>query len=458
MAEILHPETGPARPARARQRGPASASVAAAPAPLELAPPEAAVRYGFVALAIALVLTDRFAVSISSLPLGATLPITYILLLLLLMHRKLAIDPGALLFYVAATTVAVLSYFLNINAFGGSPASVASMALLLVIYLPLVFTLKAETTTAAQWRWMMRVLSNVLLVSAITGIVQFYAQFVIHEPWLFDASLLIPDPIRGQGLYNSAIRLGSFYKSNGFFTREPSGFSYLMAFGLLVELALFKRRWRMAAFVLALALSYSGTGILVLAIGLLLPLRIKTLLTLGIGGLVVVIGNAAAGDPLDLAFTYARIGEFTTRGSSAYIRYVAPMQMIDLNIDTTPWSMWVGHGPGMIFRMPGPSEFHDPTWAKLTVEYGMFGFMIFIGLMLYKLAAFPAPLQLRAVLFASWLVTGGQLLAPENVYFMYLVMGLWPRPLQPGLRFPLPGPAVQATSTQPPLPASARPA
>ena len=457
MAEIMYPDAVLARPAGPLQRRAGSNNVAARQAPLELAPREAAVRYGFVALAIGLVLTDRFAVSISSLPLGASLPLAYILLLVLLMHRKLSIDPAALLFYVAATTVAVLSYFLNINAFGGSPASVASMALLLVIYLPLVFTLKSEATTAAQWRWMMRVLSNVLLVSAIAGIVQFYAQFVIHEPWLFDASLLIPDPIRGQGLYNSAIRLGSFYKSNGFFTREPSGFSYLMAFGLLVELALFKRRLRMAAFVLALALSYSGTGILVLAIGLLLPLRIKTLLTLGIGGLVVVIGNAAAGDPLNLALTYARIGEFTTRGSSAYIRYVAPMEMIDLNIDTTPWSMWVGHGPGMIFRMPGPTEFHDPTWAKLTVEYGMLGFLIFVGLVLYKLAAFPAPFQLRAVLFTSWLVTGGQLLAPENVFFMYLVMGLWPRPLQTALRFPVPGPVTDATNSEPTTAQSPRP-
>ena len=464
------PTPGPAPTRTASHRGRAAAR-AVAPPP-EKAPASKAVRYGFVALTIGLVLSDRFAVSVSSLPLGATLPLVYILLAVLLLNRRLAIDPVALLLYVGATTVAFMSYVLNTTALGGSPASIASMALLLVIYLPFAFTMKAEASNPAEWRWAMRLLSNVLIVSAICGIVQFYAQFVIHEPWLFDASTLIPDVIRGQGIYNSAIKLGSFYKSNGFFTREPSGFSYLMAFGLLLELALFKRVRRMVLYVLALALSYSGTGLLVLAIGLLLPLRVKTMLSLLIGGAVIVIGNAAAGDPLNLSLTYARIGEFSTRGSSAYIRYVAPMQMIDYNIDASPWSMWVGHGPGMIFRMPAPSEFHDPTWAKLVIEYGLLGFIVFLALFIYKLSSFDAPFQLRVVLFASWLVTGGQLLAPENVYFMFLVLGLWPRQprqarqsevsggAQAGPRDDLPG-AVPPSSLSPspsPAPRMARPA
>ncbi|MDB5847640.1 MAG: hypothetical protein JWP29_1392 [Rhodoferax sp.] len=446
MAEILGSLTVPAAPPPAKRRKPRLETV---PLAAEEAPESRGLRVAFVALVVALVLSDRFAITISSLPLGASLPLTYLLITVLLTNHRLAIDPAAVLFYVVATTIAVLSFVLNTNAFGGSPASIASMGLLLVIYLPLIFTLKSEPANLPQWRWMMRVLSNTLLVSAAAGILQFYAQFIIHDPWLFNASLLIPEPIRGQGLYNSAIPMGSFFKSNGFFTREPSGFSYLMAFGLLLELSLFKRPRRMVCFVFALALSYSGTGILILAIGLLLPLRVKTMLTLMIGGAVVIIGNAAAGDPLNLGMTYARVGEFSTRGSSAYIRYVAPMLMIDMNIDVTPWSMWVGHGPGMIFKLPGPTEFHDPTWAKLVVEYGMLGFMSFVGLMLYKLSSFPAPFQIRAVLFASWLVTGGQLLAPENVYFMFLVMGLWPRQIPEIARFPRP---VEPPSTTKPMP------
>ncbi|WP_367849553.1 hypothetical protein [Rhodoferax sp. WC2427] len=390
--------------------------------------PRPAIRYALVALIVSLVMTDRLGIAVDSLSLGPSLPLTYGLLAVLLMSGWLAIDLPALLVYIGICTVAIASYWLNAFMQNGTPGTMGSMFLLMVIYLPFVFSISAHPNNRGHWLWTMRVLSNTLLVGAAAGIIQFYAQFVIRAPWLFDISVLIPEGIRAQGIYNSTIPVGSFFKANGIFFREPSNFSYMMAFGLVMELAIFKRVKRMFCFGLALILSYSGTGLLALAIGLLLPLRARLLLRIGIAAAVILTANSLTGDPLNLAFTFGRTGEFTAPGSSAYARYVAPMQVVDAFISTKNWSLWVGNGPGLFLRTAAAFEAHDPTWAKLLFEYGLLGFILMLGLVGYKLSAFPAPFQLRAVLFANWLVMGGYLLIPETVCFVYLVLALWPSP------------------------------
>jgi hypothetical protein len=390
--------------------------------------PRPAIRWALGALVVALLTTERLAVTVGTGSFGLSLPLTYALLGVLLLCDRLVLDLPALVLYGAIATVAAASFWLSTNIGGGEAASISSLLLLLAIYLPFVFVLSQRRDNHGHWLWTLRLVGNVLLIGAIAGIVQFYAQFVVRAPWLFDISQLIPLPIRGQGIYNSAIPVGSMFKANGFFFREPSGFSYMMAFGLLIELALFKRMKRMLCFGLALLLSYSGTGLLALAIGLVLPFRASLLLRLGIGATLVLAGNALAGDPLNLAYTLSRVGEFGARGSSAYMRYVAPMHVVDASIDVTPWSALLGHGSGTIQKAASISDSHDPTWAKLLFEYGIAGFVLVVGLMLHKLAACPAPLQLRAVAFASWLVMGGHLLSPENVCFFFVVLALWPQP------------------------------
>jgi hypothetical protein len=410
---------------RAASRGPAQQR----PAPRnEALRPRAAIRWALTALVVGVVLMDRFGVMFGGFSLGLALPLTWVLLAVLLLSGRLEVDIASLLLYCGIASVAVASYLFNANVDGGNATSVASLFLLLTIYLPFAFGLAPRPDNHAHWLWTLRMIGNVLLIAALAGIVQFYAQFVLRAPWLFDSSLLIPLPVRAQGVFNSAIPVGSLLKANGFFSREPSGFSFLMAFGLLVELALFKRIKRMLCFGLALLLSYSGTGLLALAIGLAWSLRPAMLLRLGIGATVLLVGNALAGDPFNLAFTFSRVGEFGAQGSSAYMRYVAPLRLVDANIDVTPWSAWLGHGPGMILKTAWAFETHDPTWAKLLFEYGIAGFVLFLGFMAYKLAAICAPVQFSALLFASWLAMGGNLLSPENVSLIYVVLALWRKP------------------------------
>jgi hypothetical protein len=192
-----------------------------------------------------------------------------------------------------------------------------------------------------------------------------------------------------------------------------------------VEIALFHRPLRMVALTFALLLTYSGTGLLALLIGLALSVRWRTIgrmsFMLAIAGLCLW----ASSDFLNLSFTLDRIDEFGNEHSSAYMRYVAPMRLVSDVLFSQPWSVWLGLGPGTILRLSQDAYvFHDPTWAKLLVEYGVFGFAAFVALMLVCVQQRSLPVQIKAVLFFSWLVMGGHLLSPDNVYLAFLMTGL----------------------------------
>jgi hypothetical protein len=109
--------------------------------------------------------------------------------------------------------------------------------------------------------------------------------------------------------------------------------------------------------------------------------------------------------------------------------------LIGSTIGTDAWTAWVGHGPGTISREMQGYLFHDPTWAKLLFEYGVFGFVGFPALFLVALRRRDVPVQIRAIMFFAWLLMGGHLLSPELNFLMLALIGLVPVALQDGPAF-----------------------
>ena len=370
---------------------------------------------------------SRFGINLGTYSVNFSLIAIYVLIGLAFLSGNLIIDPRRLFAYCICVAVASTSFLVN-KGFGHvDRASWTSLFLLVTIYVPFVFVLHTNGSKENELLWVMRVFSNIALFCACAGIVQFYAQPFIHSDWLFDFSRYIPTFLQGPSGYNPVIPVGSLYKSNGFFFREPSLFSFIMALALLGEFVLFKRLLRIALFALALLLSYSGTGLLALFIGLMFPLGRKTIvqlfLLLGIGGLVVWL----LGDVLNLSFTLARVEEFGSERTSAYIRYIAPVRLIHDSLDTDPWTALLGHGSGAIERMTQSYEFHDPTWAKLIFEYGLLGFVAFLVLVMATLNERLMSIQVRAALFFCWLIMGGHLLTPDHAALMLALVGFWSR-------------------------------
>lgn len=400
------------------------------PAQLAAAAPswrELLLRYALGGLLLSTTVLQSLGLNFGAYSLNMALLGVYACLAVAGLSGALALSHRRLVLYVLALTAALTSLLLNQNLARVDRSSTSSFFLLAAMYLPFVFTL--EGRGAPDARWVLRYFSSLCLVCALFGITQFFAQFVMQPAWLFDYSAYLPEALRGPKGFNTVIPVGSLFKSNGFFFREPSGFSYLMALALTCELIVFKRAWRIAAFGLALLLTYSGTGLLALGIAALFPLGLRTLkrvTLLGVGGAAALL---VLGDALNLWVTLGRLQEFGAERSSAYIRYVAPLRMLTDTMSAELWTLWLGQGPGAVFRQSLSYEFHDPTWAKLLVEYGVVGATLFLALFLTALARSKVPLAVRASLFFYWLIMGGHLLSPEVNFMTLALVGLLPRAL-----------------------------
>jgi hypothetical protein len=380
-------------------------------------------RVATVLLLLSVTVLERFGLTAGAVSISAAMLAIYPFLLTMGLAGQLVLSLERTLLYGSCMAVALSSLISNEQS-----ASFSSFALLAAMYLPFVFVLREGALADDDASWIYARFLDICGICAIAGIAQFALQFVVHAHWLFDYSSYIPAPLRMNGIFNTVIPVGSFNKSNGFFFREPSGFSYLMALGLIAETVSHKRPWRVALLGMALLLTYSGTGILALLLASLHPFGVKTVLRLT--G-VVVVGALVfwlLGDALNLSFTLGRVNEFSSDSSqsSGYIRYVAPGRLVGETFVDTPFSAFIGHGPGTIFHTLRSYEFHDPTWAKLLFEYGSLGFLGFLSLFLLTLRRRSLPVQLRAALFWGWLVMGGHLLSPEQNFLTLVLVGLTP--------------------------------
>lgn len=407
--------------------GPATASV---PASTSTPQPPLSLRLLLLALALSVTVASRLGLRVGSHPFDSSFVVVMIGLALLAARRWLRVDAVALVLYAATAGIATLSLAVN-RTFGIVPSSVGSIALLLSVYLPFIATLHAPGRSEDHWRWTRDLFSAVALGCAFAGIAQFYLQFVIDAPWLFDYARYMPWRLQGPGGYNTVIEVGSFTKSNGFFLREPSHFSFLMALGFLIEFNTRARPWRLGVFAMALLLTYSGTGLLALCLGMLFPLGRRTVMQLAAMALLGVLVFCVFGEVLNLDFTLNRVAEFGSERSSAYIRYIAPMKVVAEEIGSDPWTVLLGHGPGTMQRTLRGIQSFDPTWAKLLFEYGLLGFLSVAGLMLHAVSRCAAPTPVRVALFMNWLVMGGYLLSPDTCVMVYLLLGAWPESCQP---------------------------
>jgi hypothetical protein len=377
-----------------------------------------AIRFALGGVFLCVTVLDRFGLTVGTNAVDAALIGLYLLLAVGLVFDCFVLSAVRLQIYLAVVVVGVASMMLN-RATGGPALSVASLLLLLAIYAPYVLSLRPglEDSTAPARQFL-----SFAVVVALAGILQFGLQFVIHAGWLFDYTPLIPKVLRGTTGFNTVYSIGRFIKSNGFFLREPSGFSFMMALAFILEWSLERRGWRLACFGTGLLLSYAGTGFLALGIALLVPFDRRALFRLLAAACFAAFVVFVLGEALNLSFIVDRVHEIGSPRSSGYQRYIAPMHLVSDTIDESPWSLFVGHGPGVIKSYLVAYLSHDPTWAKLLFEYGIAGFLAVCALVASALRHLAVPLRWRVVLFAAWLVMGGNLLsAAENAIILGLV-------------------------------------
>ena len=358
---------------------------------------------------------QRFAIPFGEAGVDVVFPVGFLLSFIGIMQGGLIFHRGRVILFALFTIWLLIDACVQAvapNSYAVSYSISSLMQFLLVtVFCTLSFAVPVDETHC------LRQAGNVLVVLAIAGILQFSAQVIGLS--LFTFSTFIPAKLLFEAGYNPVIPagIGTLMKSNGLFLLEPSMLSQAMAMALILEILVARRRLYLTLFAIALILSFSGTGWIIMAsflltVGLTQGSRgvvialiggiMLMLLVFGIMFLLPAVANVFAN----------RLDEVNQVGSSGYLRFVTPFMMLHRVFSANDWAWLTGIGAGAAERIDLPFAFGVNTPVKIVVEYGIPGLLLYLGLIL---RAERTRIQ-RAVLLPSMallLITGGyQAFAP----------------------------------------------
>lgn len=312
----------------------------------------------------------------------------------------------------------------------GEPFSLTSLLLLGTLHLVYVFYLTRGSDSTARALAFFLGLSTVL---ALLGIGQYVLQFVVGAHYAFPIENLVPNEfvLRGFNMQAPVAYGLETYRTNGVFFAEPSFFSQFMAVAIIAELLTSNRLLRLALYALALLLSYSGTGLLLLAVcGPLALISRRNWKPLGLVLLGLVLA-VALGGTLELDRLIARVGEFGSVRSSAYARFVGGFQVFDLYLWTHPLKALFGYGAGQfpLYAAGMPVPVAEMTLFKMVFEYGLIGAAMYFAFIVYCLFRSEAPALVCLAVALSLLLNG-----PFVPFFHGLALSLlvWTAPGRQG--------------------------
>jgi hypothetical protein len=379
-----------------------SDGVASAPA----ASPKAKDRLALWLLCAPVVATSifgKFAVPpFGKLGLGLGFPLAFMALLIALFTGRLAIDSRRAAYYALMAGV-----MLAVQVARQEPFSMMSVVFMMTVNLTYVLNIRGGSNNIDD---AMRFFARLALFIAVCGIVQFFAQFLVGTRNAFPIENLVPKNFVISGFhYLNPLSFGSStYKANGIFMQEPSFFSQLVAIGLIVEMTLYKRIVPILVMALAMMVSYSGTGLLILAVSvpvLLISKRRLDLLAIIFLALFFCVLFAA---PLRLTALIDRIGEFGNLNSSASMRFVSWVFLLGDTLFNDTARLLFGYGPGS-FRdvaLLVPFPVAEMMHSKMLVEYGVLGFLAYLGFICYCIFTSPAPGPVKLAVLVMHFMAG----------------------------------------------------
>jgi hypothetical protein len=268
----------------------------------------------------------------------------------------------------------------------GSDASLPSFGVLAVVILSTCVSANgAASAVLANYVRLMTVVASL-------AIFQFMGQLV-GLPFI-DPLGFIPRPFAVKGFVStySISYTGSLLKTNGFVFLEASFLSQALAIAIIIELIGSRRRRLVGLLVLALFMSFSATGWLLLGVGLVAMCFRRGSRRIAIASAVIlgaaVVGTSAFSSLIDRGRSQGR------STSSLNLRFVLPYTRILFPLFDEPSNsaLVFGHGAGQTSQAPGnvnsdagKSLIQEPPLVKISYEYGL-TLGVFVSIYLLGLA------------------------------------------------------------------------
>jgi hypothetical protein len=377
-------------------------------------------------LASALFLT-QIAYNIGEFPVALDLICYALFTLFLLLSGYAALSVPSLLLFTCAIALAAF-----VIPFARSSTSWSSLALLAALYFPFSLRLPPRPNLEVVQEYILNAYITAASAIAAIAIVQLVLVNAAHVQALGNIYFVLPEAIRGAGSYTFFREGGGgIVKANGFFLRESADLSFMTALGLIIEFNARKRLHILGLLAAGLLASLSGSGFIALFAGLVLPRSINKILTFFVSatGLFLLIFVLYKMDIPFLSLWFSRFSEFSTPNSSAYARFVAPWEMLQYSFDDGIVTTWLGNGAGSFFRDITKARFQyevsDPTWSKLTYEYGLVGLMLVSSIQIIRLYSSALRAEVCNFLLLGWF-SFAFLLKPSYTLIFWL-LSLVPR-------------------------------
>jgi hypothetical protein len=281
-----------------------------------------------------------------------------------------------------------------------------SLLLLVAVHLPYIF----DVPNSDDGGRIIRFFLAIATVFALLGIAQYSLQFFVSPRYLFPIENFVPDTFIVQRFnHQAAVEYASEqYRANGVFLLEPSFFSQLLAVAIVAELCTLGRLSRILIFGVALIVSYSGTGIVVLAICLPLCIVAQRRWGLLLVGVVALLGMIALYEFFHVGRLLARIAEFSSIRSSGYSRFVGGFYLFDQFLWHDPWRALFGYGAGAFANYAERAHYGAAEMAlfKMVLEFGLVGAVAYFGFLFACLFYSPAPRFLTLAVGITYFLNG----------------------------------------------------
>ena len=351
---------------------------------------------------------QRFALPLAGLKVSLATPLVLSLAAWAVASGTLVIERRRMALYCGLCAVALFSVATQINL----PLAMAPRMSLTSLYYWLAITGFAvlRFRHSVSETGFFRIVLLALAALAVVGLAQFVLQFVGISFFAFTG--VVPEDFLIEEQYNVTIPIDrGLNKSNGFFLVEPSVFSQFMALAVVIEALYLRRTAYLILFFVALLSSMSGTGWLVLG-SYIVVLAISAGRRGLLGAILLAAGCALAFTALSVVLPdfadmmSGRVYEFTLPGTSGHERFVTPFMALQDLLNAAPWVSVTGVGPGASEQLIIPYIYHLNTPIKVLMEYGVFGLMLYLGLLTWGTRT-KRQWMLLTPLMVLLLLTGG---------------------------------------------------
>jgi hypothetical protein len=265
--------------------------------------------------------------------------------------------------------------------------SLTSLTLLVALHLPYVFELAETPAASGKPEFGVRAFLVIATVLAWLGLAQFAVQWVAGPKLAFPIETFVPARFLVQ-YFNAqgVLSYGSdIFRSTGVFMLEPSYLSQLLAVAIVAELCTSMRLARVGLFAMGMVVTYSGTGIMILALCVPLLLARKQRWDLLLAGVLFVAALFTLREYLYLDQFLTRAGEFSSPQSSGFARFVGGFYLFDQFLWDHPLRALFGYGAGTfkIFMERSAYPVAEMPLFKMVMEFGVVGALVYFAFLCY---------------------------------------------------------------------------